>query len=144
MAYRAKFLGLFLLLLTASSLSADIGLGSNVSGRWTVKISSSGGRILGIAELTQSGNQVTGWLEPNGGDRIPVSGALISNRLIITTHPEARHLVAFDRCEIDAGGNPMKGTFYPGKGKIEFVKVRDPRLPSRPRDRHQLGGTSMR
>jgi hypothetical protein len=101
MAYRARFLGLFLLLLTASSLSADIaGLGSNVTGRWTVKISVPGAQILGIADLTQSGNQVTGWLEPNGGDRIPVSGALISNRLIITTHPESRHIVAFDRCEI--------------------------------------------
>jgi hypothetical protein len=137
MAYRAKVLGLSLLLFTASSLGAGIaGLGSNVTGRWTVKI---GGRNLGVAELTQNGNQVTCWLEPNGGDQIPLSGALISNRLIITTHPESRQLVAFDRCEVDAGGNHMKGTFFPGKGKIEFIKIREPRLPSRPRDWHRTG-----
>ena len=134
MAYGAKFLGLFLLLNAASALSADIaGLGSNVTGRWTVKISTPSGRTLSTAELTQSGNQVTGWLEPNDGDRIPISGALISDRLIINTHPESRRLVAFDRCEVNAGGDHMKGTFYPGNGKIEFIRVREPRLPSRPR-----------
>jgi hypothetical protein len=145
MAYRAKFLGLVLLLLTASPVSADIaGLDADVTGRWTVKIFIPGGRILGIAELTQSGNQVTGWLEPNGVDRIPFSGALIFNRLIITTHPESRQIVAFDRCELEAGGNHMHGTFYPGTGKIEFIKVREPRLPSRPRDWHRLGERSVR
>jgi hypothetical protein len=135
MANRVKVLGLILLFFTASSLSADIaGLGSNVTGTWTVKISNPRVRILGIAELTQSGSQVTGWLEPNGGDRIPISGALLSNRLVITTHPESRRLVAFDRCELDAGSNHMKGTFFPGKGKIEFIKVREPRFSTRPRD----------
>ena len=106
MAYRAKFLGLFLLLFfTASLSSAEIaGLGSNVTGRWTVKM---GHRIVGIAEFRQSGNQVTGWFEPDGGDRIPISGALISDRFIVTTHPESRQLAAFDRCEINAGSDHM-------------------------------------
>jgi hypothetical protein len=140
MAYRAKCLALFLLFVTASSLHAQFpGLGSNVSGRWTVKIKIPGGQLLGTAELTQTGDQVTGWLEPNAGERIPLSGDLLSNRLILTTHPESRQLVAFDRCEIDAGSNHMKGTFFPGKGKIEFMRVREPRLPSKPADWHHPG-----
>lgn len=143
MINRAKFLGLFLLLFfTASSLSADIaGLGSNVTGRWAVKM---GRRIVGIAELTQSGNRVTGWFEPDGGYRIPISGTLISDRLIITTHPESRQLAAFDRCEVNADGNHMNGTSYPGNGKIQFAKIREPHPPSRPRDWHRLGETSVR
>lgn len=137
MAHRVKFLGLFLLLFTASALASDIaGLGSNVTGRWTVKISSPGSRILGEAELTQNGNQVTGWLHPNDGDSIPLSGAVLNGRLIITTHPERRHLVAFERCEVNVNGNHMKGTISPGAGKIEFWKVREPRVPSKPRAWH--------
>ncbi len=145
MVYRARFLGLFLVLFTAPLLSADIaGLGFSVTGTWTVKISIPGGQILGTAELIQSGNQVTGWLVPNGGDRIAVCGALISNRLVITTHPESRQLVAFDRCEVNAGGNHMNGTFFPGRGKIQFIEVRQPRPPSRPMGSHPLGMSSVR
>jgi hypothetical protein len=138
MVHRAIFLGLFLLLFTPSALGADIaGLGPNVTGRWTVKISNPKGRILGEAELTQSGNEVTGWLEPNEGGRIPISGALLNGRLTITTNPEPRRLVAFDRCELNVGSNHMKGTIYPGTGKIEFWKVREPRIPPGAGDWHR-------
>jgi hypothetical protein len=145
MVHRAKFLGLFLLLYAASALGADVGgLGSNVTGTWTVRISTPGGRILSTAELTQSGNQVKGWLEAYRGERIPLSGVLISDRLIITTHPESRRIVAFDRCDLIAGGNRMKGTFYPGKGKIEFMRAREPHIPSSPRSWHPLPGKFVR
>jgi hypothetical protein len=145
MAYGVRFLGLFLLLYTASRLGADIGgLGSNVTGTWTVRISTPSGRIFSTAELTQSGNQVKGWLEAYGGERIPLSGVLISDKLIVTTHPKSRRIVAFDRCELKAGGNSMTGTFYPGKGKIEFIRVREPRIQSSPRSWHPHGATSVR
>ena len=133
MVHRAQVLGLFFLLFTYSVLGADIaGLGSNVTGRWSVTIFTANGRILGEAELTQTGNQVTGWLEPNEGDPIPLSGAVLSGKLIITTHPERRHLAAFDRCELTVGSNHMKGKFYPGAGKIEFWKLRQPHFNPRP------------
>ena len=139
MDFRAGFLAVFLLLFTASATSANTaGLGFSVSGRWTVRVSIVGGRVFGVAELTQNGSHVTGWLEPNGGDRTPMSGVLLSDSLILTTHPESRHLVAFDRCEVKATGNHMKGTFYPGNGKIEFIREREPRILSRPRDWHWL------
>jgi hypothetical protein len=134
MAHRARRLGVFLLLLASSVLSADIGgLGSNVTGKWTIKIA---GRILGTAELTQSGGQLTGWLEPNGGDRIPLSGALLSGKLTITTHPELRQRAPFDRCTVETGSNHMKGTFYPGNGRIEFMKQVEPRFRSKPLGLH--------
>ena len=145
MAYRAKFLGLFLLLFAASAVGADIGgLSANVSGTWTVKISTPSGRILSTAELTQVGSQVTGWLQANRGERIPLSGVLLSDKLIITTHPESRRVAAFDRCELIAGGNSMKGTFYPGRGKIEFRRARQPRPPSGPWSWNPLPGKSVR
>jgi hypothetical protein len=145
MARRAKFLGILLLLLTASTLCADFpGLGSNVTGTWVVKISTLTGRILGVAELTQNGTQVTGWFEPNGGDRISLSGALVLGKLVITTNPEPRHLVAFERCELNAGGNHMKGKFYPGNGKIEFMKQREATVPTRPGKWHPFGGNPVR
>ena len=137
MARRMKFIGLFLLLFTASALGVDIGgLGSGVTGRWTVTISTPGRKILGEAELTQSGNAVTGWLELNDGHRVPLSGALLGGGLVITTHPESRQHFAFDRCELKAGGNHMKGKIYPAAGKIEFWKVRETRVLPRPRDWH--------
>ena len=136
MAYRARFLGLLLLLFSASAMGAGVArLSSNVTGRWTVHLSTSGVRIFGTAELTQDGNQVSGWFMPNGGDRIALSGVLIFSRLIITTHPESRQRVAFDRCELDPDGYHMKGAFYPGKGKIEFIREREPR-PSQTRNWH--------
>ena len=145
MSHRAKFLALLLLLFTASVLRADYpGLSYNLSGRWAVTISTPTGKILGLAELTQSGNQVSGWFEPNNGDRIPISGSLILGKLVLTTHPESRHYVAFDRCEINAGGNRMKGRFYPGNGKIEFFRYREPHLPSSPRAWHPFGEPSVR
>ena len=91
MVRRAIVLGLFILLFTASTLSADYpGLGSNVTGTWVVKISTLTGKILGVAELTQNGSQVTGWFESNGGDRVALSGALVLGKLVITTHPETQ------------------------------------------------------
>jgi len=145
MAYRAKYLGLLLLLYAPFALCADIaGFGSNVTGLWTVAISTRGGRILSTAELTQNGNQVTGWLEANGGGRIPVSGAVLSDRLTITTHPEPRGYAAFERCEVRTGGNRMKGKFYPGNGKIEFMRVREPHQPTRPRGWRLPHAASMR
>ena len=139
MVRRAIVLGLFILLFTASPLSADYpGLGSNVTGTWVVKISTLTGKILGVAELTQNGSQVTWWFEPNGGDRTRLSGALVLGKLVSTTHPESRHSVAFERCEMNAGGNHMKGKFYPGNGKIEFMKQREAGLRTRPGNWHPL------
>ena len=119
------------------ALRSDIaGLGSNVTGTWTVEMSVPSGRILGTVELTQNGNQVSGWLDTKGGDRIPLSGAVLSDGLTITTHPESRGRVAFDRCEVRTGSNHMKGKSYPGGGKIEFRRVREPHPASRPRSWH--------
>ena len=137
MALRAKFLGLVFVLFMASSIRADIaGLGVNVTGSWSVEVSVPGGRIFATVELTQTGNAVQGWLEPRSGERIPLSGALLSGRLILTTHPESRRLVAFDRCDVEAGGNRMKGAFYPGNGKIEFKRLRETHLSTSRRNRH--------
>jgi len=132
MTHGAKFLGLLLVLLTAPALAADtFGLHGGVTGRWTAKLTTPAGRIMGEAELTQIGNQVTGWLVLGTGDPIPLSGALLGDKFVITMHPQPRrHDVAFDRCEVAAGGNRMKGTIYPGKGTIEFVLLREPRVPA--------------
>jgi len=145
MDHRPKYLVHLFLLYASFCLSADTaGFVSNVTGTWTVEISIPGGRILSTAELTQSSNRVTGWLDTNGGERIPLSGALLSDRLTITTHPASRGRVAFDRCEVRTGRNHMKGKFYPGNGKIEFMRVRERHLPSRPGSWHLPGVASVR
>lgn len=134
MVNRAKVLAMFFLLFTSLAWGADIiGLGPGVTGRWTVQISTPRGRFLGEAELVQTGNEVTGWLESSGGDRIRISGHLLAGKLIISTHPEPRHVVSFDRCELRVGDNHMKGIIYPGTRKVEFWKVREPRVPPAPR-----------
>ncbi len=110
-------LGLLLALWTPSALAAD------VTGRWDVRISTSGGEIHGVAAFTQNGDKVTGWLGPSESQPIPITLALKGNKLTIWTHPEPGRNVAFDRCDVTLDGDKMSGTIDTDKGRIEFTRT---------------------
>ena len=129
MVQGARFIGLFLLLFMAPAVKADIPgvLSVDVSGKWIAVISTPSGRIHGEAEFTQTGYQISGWLDLGDGDHIPISAVLYAGKFVVTTHPELRQRVAFDRFEVNVDARHMKGTIFPGGGKIELKRYREPR-----------------
>lgn len=135
---RTRYLGLLLLLGMAPALSADIPgvIRVDVSGHWIVVISMPGRRLHGEAEFLQTGYQISGWLDLGDGDHIPISAVVYEGKFVVTTHPEPRQRVAFDRMEAPADGSHMKGTVFPGGGKIELKRYRPPRPFREPQNLH--------
>jgi hypothetical protein len=105
------------------ALSVSTALAADVTGRWEVTISTSGGEIHGVAAFTQKGKDVTGWLGPSENDPIPITLALKGNKLTIWTHPQPGRNVAFDRCDVTMDGDKMSGTIDTDKGRIEFTRT---------------------
>ncbi len=95
----------------------------NISGDWSVAISTAEGAIHGYAAFHQNGNTVTGWLGPSAADPIPITLDLKGNKLTIKTHPQPGRNVAFAECEVTVSGDEMKGTIDGDKGTIEFVRT---------------------
>jgi hypothetical protein len=125
MVQRARFLGLFLLLSLAPAVKADIPgeLSIDVSGKWIAVISTPSGRIHGEAEFTQTGYQIIGWLDLGDGAPIPISAVLYAGKFVVTTHPELRQRVAFDRFEVNADEHHMKGDDLPRQGKDRTQEI---------------------
>ena len=113
-------LGLLSLLLLAPSVAPA--RAADVTGAWTVTISTPDHTISGKASLKQTGSAVTGWVGPSEDDPIPVSGTVRGNKVTIKTSPQPGRMVAFDRCDLAVSGNKMTGTLDVDKGKIEFVR----------------------
>jgi len=120
MSRRDVLLGLLLVLIAVPTLGAD------VSGSWQVTITNKDGSITGVASLTQTGDQVAGWVGPSKDDPIPVAGTLKNNTLTLKTSPQPGRTVAFDRCTLAVAGDKMVGTFEQSglrdAGKIKFVR----------------------
>ena len=118
MLERLGLLGVLLLaLLVAPARAAD------VTGAWSVTISTSDGTITGKASLKQAGERVTGWVGPNENDPIPITGILKGDKLTIKTSPQPGRTAAFGKCDLIVNGDKMAGTIDTDKGKIEFVRT---------------------
>jgi hypothetical protein len=98
------------------------GRATEVSGSWTVAISTADGTITGKASLKQDGERVTGWVGPSEADPIPVEGKLVGNKLTLKTLPQPGRTVAFDHCDVTVLGDKMRGAIDTDKGKIEFAR----------------------
>ena len=117
MLERLGLLGMVVLaLLVAPARAAD------VTGAWSVTISTADGTLTGKASLKQAGKIVTGWVGPSEDDPIPINGTLEGNKLTMKTSPQPGRTVAFDQCELTVNGDKMSGTIDTGKGNIEFVR----------------------
>jgi len=119
MLERLGLLGVLLLGLLAGQTRAI-----DVTGAWSVTISTTDGTITGKASLKQAGETVTGWVGPSENDPIPITGVLKGNKLTIKTSPQPGRTVAFDKCELIATGDKMAGAIGTDKGKIEFVRTK--------------------
>lgn len=108
---------LVLSLLAAPARAAD------VTGAWSVTISTTDGAMTGKASLKQDGETVTGWVGPSEDDPIPISGILKGDKLTIKTSPQPGRTAAFDKCDLIVKGDKMAGTIDTDKGKIEFVRT---------------------
>ena len=118
MLERLGLLGMLLLALSVAPARA-----ADVTGAWSVTISTTDGTITGKASLKQAGKIVTGWVGPSEDDPIPVEGTFEGNKLTIKTSPQPGRTVAFDRCDLIVNGDRMSGTIDTNKGKIEFVRA---------------------
>jgi hypothetical protein len=115
---RLGFLGMLLLVpLVAPAQAPD------VTGSWTVTISTSDGAMTGKASFKQTGDKVTGWVGPAENDPIPITGTLKGNKLTIETHPQPGRTAAFNKCDLTVDGDKMTDTIDTDKGKIEFERV---------------------
>lgn len=99
---------------------------ADVTGRWRVTISGSGGAVAGVASIEQQGEKVTGSMGPSEDDTTPVSGVLKGDVLILKTHPKPGFSVPFDTCELTVNADRMTGSIGAADEKrtIEFVRAR--------------------
>jgi hypothetical protein len=97
----------------------------NVTGKWQVTISVAEGTIMGNGSLSQSGEEVTGWVGPSENDPIPITGKFKNGKLIIKTLPQQGRTVAFDTVELKVDADTMYGVIENGshgKGTIKFMR----------------------
>lgn len=102
----------------------------DVSGAWTVTITTADGTITGEATLKQTGKSVAGQIGPSGDATIPIAGALKGNKLTMNTSPRPGRTAAFQTCELtvtgQGPGQEMTGTIRggdAGKGTIKLVRA---------------------
>ena len=97
----------------------------NVTGKWQVTISVAEGTIMGNGSLSQSGEEVTGWVGPSENDPIPITGKFKNGKLILRTLPQEGRTVAFDKVELKVDADTMYGVIENGsngKGTIKFKR----------------------
>jgi hypothetical protein len=94
----------------------------DVTGAWTVAITTPDGQAAGLAILSQDGTAVTGMIGPAETDMMPIDGTVSGNRLALATHPRSGRTAAFAKCEVTVAGDRMTGTIDRDKGRIEFVR----------------------
>jgi hypothetical protein len=98
------------LLAAAGIIVATATQTADVTGNWTVRITSASGTIRGTASLRQVGGDVTGRIGPNDDPTIPLEGVLSGTTLTLTTNPQRGRTAAVQ------GGDV-------GRGRIEFVRT---------------------
>jgi len=100
---------------------------ANVTGDWSVAITTADGRMTGRATLTQSADKVTGHIGPSEDATIAIEGVLKGQKLTLQTHPRPGRTAAFDTCALTIKEGKMVGTIKggdAGSGTIEFVRTR--------------------
>ena len=111
------------LILCASAATAA----ADLTGNWSVTITTGDGKITGKASLKLIGDKVTGQIGPSGDATIPIEGVLTEHKVTLKTHPQPGRTAAFDSCELTVGDEKMIGTIQggdAGKGTIEFVRIK--------------------
>jgi hypothetical protein len=109
---------LMIAILIGLCLAADVAA-ADVSGSWTVTITTASGTITGKASLTQTG--------PSEDPTISIEGVLTAAKLTLKTNPRRGRTAAFDSCEVTVSDDKMVGTIQggdAGKGTIEFVRAK--------------------
>src|SRR5215831_19975443 len=87
---------------------------ADVSGAWTVTITTADGKITGEATLEQTGSKVTGHIGPTGDATIAIAGTLEGNTLTLKTSHAPGRTAAFDICELTVADDKMSGTIKGG------------------------------
>ena len=99
----------------------------DVSGHWTVTITTAEGQITGKASLKQTGDNVTGQIGPSEDATIPIDGVLSGRKLTLKLNPRPGRTAAFDSCDLTVDDDDkMTGTIHgggAGQGTIEFVRT---------------------
>jgi hypothetical protein len=120
---------LLIFLIISASISCNVQRSRrakiDVTGNWQVMISVAEGTIVGKGSLSQSGEDVTGWVGPSENDPIPVTGKFEKGRLILKTLPQPGRTVAFDQVEMKVEADTMYGAITNGshgKGTIKFIR----------------------
>jgi hypothetical protein len=122
MTTRLLIIGAFLVLCASAATAA-----ADVSGSWSVTITTADGKISGKASLKLTGDKVAGQIGPSDDATIPVEGVLTAHKLTLKTKPQPGRTAAFDSCEPTVGEEKMIGTIQGGdvgKGTIEFVRIK--------------------
>jgi len=122
MRTRLVVIAAFVLLCCSAAIAA-----ADVTGAWSVTITTADGKITGKAVLKQAGDRVTGQIGPSEDATIPVEGVLSAKKLTLKTHPQPGRTAAFDSCELTVGEQKMEGTIRGGdvgRGTIDFVRIR--------------------
>lgn len=122
MTTRRVIIAAFLMLCFSSATEA-----ADVTGNWTVTITTADGKITGKASLKQTGDKVTGQIGPSDDATILIEGVLTAQRLTLKTNPRPGRTAAFESCELTVGDERMVGTIQggdAGKGTIEFVRTK--------------------
>ena len=94
----------------------------DVTGAWSVTITTPDGQLTGLAFFSQEGAEVTGMIGPAETDLMPATGMVSGDKLILTLHPRTGRSAAFAKCEVTIMGERMSGAIDTNKGTIEFVK----------------------
>ena len=94
----------------------------DVTGAWTVAITTADGQMKGLAIFSQDGTEVTGMIGPAETDMMPIGGSVSGNKLTLETRPRRDRTAAFAKCEVTVTGDRMSGTIDTDKGKIELVR----------------------
>lgn len=100
---------------------------ADVTGAWTVTITTPDGKITGKAVLKQDGDRVTGQIGPSEDATIPIEGVLTARKLTLKTNPRPGRTAAFETCELTVGDQKMEGTIHGGdvgRGTITFVRIK--------------------
>ena len=82
MRTRSVLVSIFAIVCVSRAIAA-----ADVTGQWTVTITTADGKITGRASLTQKGDNVTGYIGPSEDATIQLEGVLAAQRLTLKTRP---------------------------------------------------------
>ncbi|HET9832909.1 MAG TPA: hypothetical protein VFP91_14400 [Vicinamibacterales bacterium] len=119
---KARLLVVCLLALAATVVNGA----TDFTGRWKVTITLGDQRLVGIALLQQSGDNVSGSIGADERNQHPLDGVVEGNRVTLTTHPRPGATAAFAKAHLILDGEKLTGTTeggdLNGTAAIELVR----------------------